>query len=165
MKTADQSKSDLVRAYIKGRPNATATEVVKGIKREHGVKVSPALAAQIKRGSKATVPAAPAASSNGTSKAEQIRQVAKSMGRKVRPRDVIAKLSEQGVTVTSAQVSTVLASMGMKRRKHGRRRMAVVETVASTLTLDSLLAAKKLVQQVGSVDAAKTAVDALAKLG
>jgi hypothetical protein len=161
MTAAEQSKSDLVRAYINRRPNATATEVVKGLKREHGVKVSPALVAHVKRGAKA---AAPAASSNGVSKAEQIRQVAKSMGGKVRPRDVVAKLGEQGVTVTSAQVSTVLAAMGMKRRRRGRR-PAVVETVASTLTLDSLLAAKKLVNQLGSVDAAKTAVDALAKLG
>jgi hypothetical protein len=31
--------------------------------------------------------------------------------------------------------------------------------------LESLLAAKKLVSQLGSVEAAKTAVDALAKLG
>jgi hypothetical protein len=161
MKIAEQSKSDIVRAYIKGRPTATATEVVKGVKREHGVKVSLALVSLIKRGSKST---APAASSNGTNKAEQIRQVAKSLGGKVRPRDIVAKLGDQGVTVSAAQVSGVLAAMGMKRRRRGRR-PAVVETVASTLTLESLLAAKKLVQQLGGVEAAKTAVDALAKLG
>jgi hypothetical protein len=39
-----------------------------------------------------------------------------------------------------------------------------VETVASTLTLDSLLAAKKLANEFGSVEAAKMAVDALARL-
>lgn len=160
MPTAAQSKSDLVRAYIVRRPNATGSEVIKGIKREHGVKVSPALVVHVKRGTKA---AAPAASSSSATKAEQIRQVAKSMGGKVRPRDVTAKLAEQGVTVSSAQVSTVLAAMGMKRRKPGRR-AAVTERVASTLTLDSLLAAKKLVTQLGSVEAAKTAVDALSKL-
>jgi arginine repressor len=89
------------------------------------------------------------------------------MGGRVRPRDVIAQLAQQGVTVSSAQVSTVLASMGMKRRRRGRRpaAAAVVESVTSTLTLDSLLAAKRLVNQLGSVEAAKTAVDALAKLG
>jgi hypothetical protein len=76
---------------------------------------------------------------------------------------VIAKLAEKRVSVSSAQVSAVLASMGMRRRRRGGRRR-VVETVASTLTLDSLLAAKKLVSQLGSVEAAKTAVDALAKL-
>ena len=103
-------------------------------------------------------------SSNGASKSEQIRQVAREMGRIVRPRDVIQTLEQRGVTVTSGQVSTVLASMGKKRRGRRGRRPAVVATVASTLTLDSLLAAKKLVDQLGSVEAAKTAVDALAKL-
>jgi transposase len=166
MKAAEQSKSDVVRAYINRRPNATAMEVVRGIKREMGVDVSIALAAKIKRDSAA----APAKSSSGesqagASKAEQIRQVAAGMGGKVRPRDVIAKLAEQGVTVSSAQVSTVLRAMGMKRRRRGRSPAAAVESVASTLTLDSLLAAKRLVNQLGSVEAAKTAVDALAKLG
>lgn len=51
-----------------------------------------------------------------------------------------------------------------RNRRHPqvcRRRPApVVETIASTLTLESLLAAKKLVSQLGSVEAAKTAVDA-----
>jgi hypothetical protein len=41
MKPVEQSKSDIVRAYINRRPNATATEIVKGVNREFGVKVSP----------------------------------------------------------------------------------------------------------------------------
>jgi hypothetical protein len=40
----------------------------------------------------------------------------------------------------------------------------VTEMAASTLTLESLLAAKKLVNQLGSVEAAKTAVDALVRI-
>ncbi|HWB10704.1 MAG TPA: hypothetical protein VG826_15855 [Pirellulales bacterium] len=170
MKAAEQSKSDVVRAYINRRPNATATEVVRGIKREAGIDVSIALAAKIKRET-AAAPASSAgaskarASKAGASKAEQIRQVAGSMGGRVRPRDVIATLAEQGVKVSSAQVSTVLRTMGMKRRRRGRRPAAAIESMASTLTLDSLLAAKRLVSQLGSIEAAKTAVDALAKLG
>lgn len=100
----------------------------------------------------------------GINKSEAIRQTAKSLPKPVRPRDVIGALQSQGIEVTSGQVSTVLSSMGMKRRRGGRRKAAVVETVASTITLGSLLAAKKLVSQLGSVDAAKQAVDALAKL-
>ena len=174
MKAAEQSKSDVVRTYINRRPNSTATEVVRGIKREMGVDVSIALAAKVKRdlaGGGATSSAGTRktrVAKGGDSKAEQIRQVAQSMGGLVRPRDVIAKLAEQGVAVSSAQVSTVLRGMGMKRRRRGRRpaaAAAVVESMASTLTLDSLLAAKRLVTQLGSVEAAKTAVDALAKLG
>lgn len=98
----------------------------------------------------------------GLSKAEAIRQTARTLPKPVRPRDVIAALAAQGVSVSSAQVSTVLSAAGMKRRRRGRR--PKVEVVQSTLTLDSLLAAKKLVNQLGSVEAAKTAVDALAKL-
>jgi hypothetical protein len=97
------------------------------------------------------------------SKAEQIRQVAKDLGGRIRSRDIIHALAERGVEVSSAQVSAVLRAMGMKRRRRGGYRL-VVKATAETLTLDSLLAAKKLVQQIGSVEAAKMAIDALAKL-
>jgi hypothetical protein len=96
--------------------------------------------------------------------AEAIRQTARSLPKPVRPRDVIAALAAQGMSVSSAQVSTVLSTSGKKGRRRGRRPVKV-EAVLSTLTLDSLLAAKKLVDQLGSVEAAKTAVDALARLG
>jgi len=103
-------------------------------------------------------------SSNGVSKSEQIRQVAREIGSVVRPRDVIQTLEQRGVMVTSGQVSTVLASMGKKRRGRRGRRPAAVVAVASTLSLDSLIAAKRLADQLGGVQAAKTAVDALARL-
>ncbi|HEV3344831.1 MAG TPA: hypothetical protein VG125_30925 [Pirellulales bacterium] len=51
-----------------------------------------------------------------------------------------------------------------KRSKPRGRRATITTTIASTLSLESLLAAKKLVNQLGSVEAAKSAVDALAKL-
>lgn len=98
------------------------------------------------------------------SKSESIRQIGREIGPSVRPRDVISRLAKQGITVSSAQVSTVLAADAKNRRRQPGRRAAVAATVVSTLTLDSLLAAKKLVNQVGSVEAAKTAVDALARL-
>ncbi|HVA46701.1 MAG TPA: hypothetical protein VNH11_10090 [Pirellulales bacterium] len=66
----------------------------------------------------------------------------------MRPRDVMAKLSEQGVEASSAKVGQVLKSMGMKRRKRRGSRAVVNTTVPSTLALDSLLAAKKLVNQL-----------------
>ena len=163
MKQADRSKSDLTRQYLKKHPRATAKQIVAGIKREFGADVSQALASKIKYKQRASGRTT-AAESNGTSKADAIRQVAEGMDKPVRPRDVIAKLSEQGVEASSAQVSQVLKGMGMKRRKRRGRRAVVHTTVPSTLTLDSLLAAKKLVDQLGSVEAAKTAVDALVKL-
>jgi hypothetical protein len=105
--------------------------------------------------------AAPVKSEAGT-KADAIRQTAQGLPKPIRPRDVIAKLSEQGIAVSNAQVGQVLKGMGMRRRR-GRRAMKV-EVVASTLTLDSLLAAKKLVNQLGSVEVAKQVVDALARI-
>lgn len=156
---ADQ-KAAVINKFLTRSPRATALEAARGIKREFGFDVSPALIAKARR----ETMAAPAASGSDTSKAEQIRQVARNQGRAVRPRDVIAKLAEQGVNVSSAQVSTVLSSMGAKRKRRGARRPAVVETVASTLTLESLIAAKKLADHLGGVGVAKQAVDALAKL-
>ena len=160
MRTAtDQNKADIIRKYIARSPRSTVLEAVRGIQREYGIEVSPALVAKARRESTAAPQAI-----NDVSKADQIRQTAKSLGRNVRPRDVVARLAEQGVSVSSAQASTVLASMGKKRRQPGGRRPMVIEAVASTLTLESLIAAKKLADHLGGVDAAKQAVDALAKL-
>jgi hypothetical protein len=54
--------------------------------------------------------------------------------------------------------------MGLKRRRRGRKAAAAWTTTSEMLTLENLLAAKRLVNQLGSVEAAKQAVDALAKL-
>lgn len=106
-----------------------------------------------------------------TSKAELIREVARESDGPVRPRDVIATLAERGVTASSAQVSQVLSAMGMRRRRR-RKRAAAAATASPRLAsrggemlqLDHLLAAKRLCDKVGGVEAAKTALDALAKL-
>lgn len=154
----DRHTLELIRKYLSRSPRATSLEVARGIQRETGLDVSPALIAKTKRES------AGAATASEMSKADQIRQVARGHAGKVRPRDVIATLAQQGVTVSSAQVSAVLSSMGMKRKRRGARRPAVVEIVASTLTLESLIAAKKLADHLGGVEVAKQAVDALVKL-
>jgi arginine repressor len=96
--------------------------------------------------------------------------VIKSLGKKVRPRDVIAMLQEQGITVTSAQVSTTLKKMGMRRTRGGKPQIAVAAMVRNAPTssdrvlLDDLLAAKRLVEKLGGIEQAKTAISALAKL-
>jgi arginine repressor len=168
------SKSDAVKEYMSSNPNATAKEVVTNLKRA-GIKVSLSLVAKLK--SKGTKPSRPKASSthaasNGsaeTSKADRIRQVAQGMKKPVRPRDVIAALAAEGIAVSSAQVSTTLRAMGMRRRRRGSKPAEAAPgrpamSASGSLSLDSLLAAKKLVVALGSVEAAKTAVDALAKL-
>lgn len=67
--------------------------------------------------------------------------------------------------MASAAPAAEIASAPAPKKRRRRRRKPVEAVVASTLTIESLLAAKKLVGQLGSVEAAMTAVDALAKLG
>ena len=153
-KATGANKSEVTRKYIAAHPTASVKEIVDGVKAE-GTEISVALASKIKydpsrKGRKK-------ASKRGN-KAEAIRQAAKSIGGKVRPRDVIAMLKDQGIKVTSAQVSTTLKQMGMRKTGRGRK------PGAPSINIDDLLAAKKLVEQLGSVEAASTALSALAKL-
>jgi hypothetical protein len=173
--TEGKSKTDIVRDYIRSNPTATGSQIAADLK-AYGISL--ALAQKTKyteglkrrRGAKKRSPASgtrtqPANGAATSSKADAIRDVAASLPKPVRPRDVIAELAEKGITVSNAQVGQVLKGMGMRRRKRrSRRRQEVVATVASTLTLESLIAAKKLAVQLGGVGAAKQAVDALAKL-
>lgn len=170
------SKSDAVRNYLAMRPNAMGREVTAALKRE-GIIISESLVAKVKqRSAKPGRSKRPSSrissngSATGTSKADLIRQIAETMPKPVRPRDVVAALNEQGIGVSSAQVSQVLKAMGLKRRRR-RGRKATPRTsgrtntsMSETLSLANLLAAKKLVDLLGSVEAAKQAVDALAKL-
>jgi len=107
------------------------------------------------------------AGANETTKAELIRQAAKKIGKKVRPRDVIAALKEQGVVVTSPQVSKTLKAAGYRRKRRGKKASAgaAAPTAAKHgLNLDALIAAKALIQNVGSVKAAQEALAAMKKL-
>ena len=69
---------------------------------------------------KAPAPETPAATEK-PNKSQMIRDTAKSLGKKVRPRDVVAKLKEQGVDVTPALVSTVLGKLGYRRKRRGKK--------------------------------------------
>lgn len=108
--------------------------------------------------------------SSNISKADQIRAVARESTGPVRPRDVIATLAERGIQASRAQVSQVLSAMGMRRRRRRRRKGTTnraasrSSSVGAMLQLEHLLAAKRLCDKVGGVEAAKTALDALAKL-
>ncbi|HVX64377.1 MAG TPA: hypothetical protein VHC19_27385 [Pirellulales bacterium] len=177
------SKSDLTRDYVAKNPAASPKAIVAGLKAE-GVDVSLALASKIKydraakggakKGGRKKKARAGARSGGGAErgqKAEAIRSAARSIGGKVRPRDVIAMLKEQGIEVSSAQVSTTLKSMGMRRTRRGRKgkvgAVAAAPRAASrseAISIDDLIAAKKLVNQLGSVEAASQALSALAKL-
>lgn len=175
------NRSDATRKYVAAHPTASPTEIVAGLKAE-GVEVSLSLASKIKydrsrkgggkKGRKKKAAAAKAVSRKGAGergeKAEAIRAAARSIGGKVRPRDVIAMLVEQGIEVSSAQVSTTLRKMGMRKTKRGRKpgRPAASTGAAHSrsISIDDLIAAKKLVEQLGSIEAASQALSTLAKL-
>jgi arginine repressor len=179
---SNASKSDAVRHYMASHPGATAKEIAASLKRD-GITISESLVAKVKardsrtagrsKSSRSRAPTNGAAgtTAGGASKAERIRQAAQNMDKPVRPRDVIAALAGDGVSVSSAQVSGVLRSMGMRRRGRGRRAAAAAgsprvttRSTSEKLSLDNLLAAKRLVNQLGGIEAAKQAVDALARL-
>jgi arginine repressor len=181
--TNGTTKSDLVREYLRSNPDATANEIMASL-RAQGVSLATAHKVRylegLKRGGRGRKPSRagttassqPTESARGT-KANAIRDVAQTMTQPVRPRDVVAALAGQGITVSRTQVSQVLTSMGMRRRRGGRKgasrregaaARSATPTTSQAFSLDALIAAKKLANQLGGISAAKQAVDALARL-
>jgi arginine repressor len=110
------------------------------------------------------------------SKADAIRDAVSRLGRKARPRDVIADLADKGVTVTSPQVSSLMKKLGIKRRRRrgGREAANGAATrgagvkrgprTGGSLSATDLLDAKKLADQLGGVEKLKKALDLLEQL-
>jgi hypothetical protein len=108
--------------------------------------------------------------SHGTiNKAQAIRDVAKELGKKARPKDIIAALAAKGITVSPQQVSTTLKAAGLRR---GRRRRKGLATVAAKknsgngqgLNINELLQVKKLAEQLGGAARLKELAAALERL-
>jgi hypothetical protein len=117
-------------------------------------------------------PAADKKASKDLNKSAEIRKLATAMkdkGEKPRPVIIIAALKKQGIEVSSPQVSMVLKRMGFrprKRRKSGAAPAAAgsrpaVATRKGGISVDDLIAAKRLVGQFGSADRAIAAIAAL----
>jgi hypothetical protein len=166
------SKSDAVREYLSTHAAAPVKEIASALS-EQGVEASIALINKIKysdrklpRRSKLGRRRGPhrGAEGKGASKAEAIRGALAHLGRRTRPRDVIAHLKEGGVTVSAAQVSAIRKDF----RKNGRlkrsdARLGMGANSEGGIALEHLMAAKRLADQVG-LDAAKRALEFLAKL-
>ncbi len=111
-----------------------------------------------------------AATNGKVTKAQAIRDSRKELGRKARPRDIIAALAAQGVEVSSAQVSTTLKAAGARRKRRGRRgrppgRRAVAgRGHGRNVSANDLLAAKELADRLGGVTAVKEALEVLIQL-
>lgn len=111
---------------------------------------------------------------SAVNKSEEIRKVAKAMKEKrekPRPVAIIAALKKQGITVSSPQVSMVLKRMGFRpaRRRRGASSRKPAGTVRATavrssnVSVDDLIAAKRVASQFGNADKAIAALSALKK--
>jgi hypothetical protein len=185
-KTAEPiNKSQAVRDYLTKHPGATAKEIISALA-ANGIEVSKDLANQVKHRSQdkkkgrkmAKTAARQTATSNeaDVNKSEEIRKAFKEMGRRTRPKDVIAALAEKGVTVSSSQVSMVRASMKKKSAKARRLAAASSEAPpaaassparaisANGLSADDLIVAKRLADQLGGLERMKAVLAVLDQL-
>ena len=117
--------------------------------------------------------------SGGMNKSAEIRKVAaamKSKGVKPRPSVIVAELKAKGVAVAPAQVSTILKKMGFrplrKRTKRGAPAAAGASAKvanapskaapkSSSISVDDLIAAKKMAGSLGGTEKALAALSAL----
>lgn len=103
-------------------------------------------------------------------KSAEIRKVAAAMkaeGKKPRPILIIEILKKQGIEVSSPQVSMVLKGMGFRPRKRRKSHQVAAERSApalkkaSRVKIEDLVKAKKIAAQMGGIDRALAALQAL----
>ncbi|QDU29221.1 hypothetical protein ETAA8_43280 [Anatilimnocola aggregata] len=83
------------------------------------------------------------------------------------PKEIAEALSKTGMEVTPQFVSTVLSNAKRKGGvigKRGRKPGKVPATASGGSSIEQLVKAKKLVDQLGGIDAAKSAISALAQI-
>lgn len=80
-----------------------------------------------------------------------------------KPQEVVEALSKKRIKVTAAAVSQVKWQMANKKGKKGGTRRRGRKTNGD-VDLSTLMAAKKLADQMGGIDQARQALDALSKL-
>jgi len=98
----------------------------------------------------------------GPNKSQAIRAY-KSTHKRSKPKEISAALAKEGVNVTPAFVSTVLSTARRKKGKSGRRSGAKAAGGSSS-PYSHLIQARKLADQMGGVEKARAALDALAKI-
>lgn len=179
------NKSQAIRDYLKKNKNAMPVEVAAALQ-EKGIEVSPQFVSTVKNkvgqkpaGRRKKKGGATAVAKKGRpkkaklergGKAQAIRDTFDVMGKDARPVDVITTLAARGITVSSAQVTMIRQELGGKRRRRRKSKVArqAVQPAtngAAMLSIDHLVAAQKLAKQVGGIDVAKKALEALGKLG
>ena len=97
----------------------------------------------------------------GPNKSKAIRAY-KSTHKRSKPKEIAEALAKEGVTVTPAFVSTVLSTARRKKGKGGRRSPGKAARGGDAYS--HLIQARKLADQMGGVEKARAALDALAKI-
>jgi len=104
--------------------------------------------------------------SGAINRSEKIREVAASLGKGARPRDIRAALQEQGINVSAALITNVL-SRSKKTLRSQRSEGAAAKALRAAprgLSIEALVEAKKFVARVGSIREAQRALEALSRL-
>lgn len=180
------SKKQAVVEFLTAHPNATTGEVVAGVKKQ-GIDISPGSVHTIKWALKKSVwpatnqveeedavqvesaAAAPAGEGVVLSKTQAVKNYL-AANPEAGPTEISAALKAQGIDVSTNYVSNIKLKMGIKKKRR-KQKAAASEAVASSpavaedqISLSALLEAKKLIEKLGGVDAAKRAILALAQL-
>ena len=92
-----------------------------------------------------------------------------SANKSAKPKDISAALKKQGIVASPNYVSNILSTAKRAKGKPGRKKRArAAAPVAAggniSDVIASLVEAKKFAAKVGGIDAARKALDALAKL-
>jgi hypothetical protein len=106
-------------------------------------------------------------SKGGPNKSLEIRNY-KASNPTASPKEIAEALSKGGMSVSAQFVSTVLSNARKKGGKVGKRgpkpgRKAAM-AAAGGASIENLIKAKRLVEQLGGVDQARSAINALAQL-
>jgi hypothetical protein len=116
---------------------------------------------------KKAAPKKKAAAKSEVNKSQAVRDYLKA-NRGAKPTAVSEAMKEQGIDVSPQAVSTIKFNMKKSGKKRGvGRRKAVARKSASDgemISVSALLDTKKLVDKLGSVEKAKTALEALSKI-
>ena len=82
----------------------------------------------------------------------------------VGPKETAETLTKQGIEVSAGFVSTIKTQAKNKRQTKKKAAPAAKPAVSDKVSISTLVQAKKMAEQLGGVEKAKAALEALAKL-
>lgn len=101
--------------------------------------------------------------SGGPNKAQAIRDMLNSSGMQTPTKDVVSALAGQGIEVSAAHVSNIKAQLRKGGGANGQGRRGRRPS-GDTVSITSLMEAKRLADRLGGVEAARAIFEALSRL-